>query len=159
MRAVDINPKGNVIRIYLTNREDLSEVWGDDWDDQGCTDTVYSKYVDGYKDIIFNFHTEVFNCEDYIDGYNTHACKEDMKNGMFPMITAIPAEKIKDRYGLGFKDIMAMKDATKIYFGDELEPDEVPLKEKEINYIKENSRAMFPGVFFFILKEEYIYNE
>ena len=79
MRAVDINPKGNVIRVYLTNREDLSEVWGDDWDDQGCTDTVYSKYVDGYKDIIFNFHTEVFNCEDYIDGYNARACKEDMK--------------------------------------------------------------------------------
>ena len=125
MRAVDINPKGNVIRIYLTNREDLSEVWGDDWDDQGCTDTVYSKYVDGYKDIIFNFHTEVFNCEDYINGYNTRACKEDMKNGMFPMIAAIPSEKIKDRYGLEFKDVMAMKDAIKIYFGDELEPDEI----------------------------------
>ena len=63
--------------------------------------------------------------KDYIDGYNTRACKEDMKNGMFPMIAAIPAEKIKDRCCLEFQDVMAMKDAIKIYFGDELEPDEV----------------------------------
>lgn len=125
MKAIDIKAKGNVVRVYLTDREDLTEVGGDDWNDIGATDLVYDRFVDGYKDFIFDFHYLVFNCEEYIDGYNSRGCKDDMKAGLFPMVVAVPEEAVKDKFCLEFKDVMAMKNAIKIYFGDEIEPDSV----------------------------------
>lgn len=120
MRAIDFLAKGNVIRVFLSNKEDLSKVHGDDWNDSGQFETVYSDYVDGYKDYLFPFGKTVCTCEGYINAYK--GCKNDMKAQKFPMFV------VTDKYDRWCSDefetmSMGRNNDLKIYFGDEMEPD------------------------------------
>ena len=120
MRAIDFLARGNVIRVFLSDKEDLSKVHGDDWNDSGQFETVYSDYVDGYKDYLFPFGKTVCTCEGYINAYKS--CKNDMKAQKFPMFV------VTDKYDRWCSDefetmSMGRDNDLKIYFGDEMEPD------------------------------------
>lgn len=131
MRAIDFIPKGNVIRVLLTNREDLSDVHGDDWDDRGQFDNVYCHYVDGYKDFVFDFSKLVVTCQSYIEACN--GCKDDMKECFFPMFLVI--DETREYFDTSFANLMGRKNGFKVYFGDEFEPDEVsPFVEGEYKW-------------------------
>lgn len=108
MKAIDCYSLGNVLRIFLSSSDDLSDVHGDDWDDMESTDPVYIDYVDGYIDFFYGFDKRVFTYEDYL----SHKTKDEMKMGLFPM--AIIAN-YDDLYCF---DFMESKNIDRIYFGD-----------------------------------------
>lgn len=111
MRAIDCYSLGNVLRIFLSASEDLSNVHGDDWDDIGANDPVYLEYVDGYIDFFYGFDKRVKTCDDYLFD-SRFRTKEQMKMGLFPMAIIVNYD---DLYCC---DFMESKNADRIYFGD-----------------------------------------
>ena len=124
MKIIDFKKKGNVVRFYL-GADDLTEWWGDDWDDtpyEYNAGTVYEKFVSGYRDAVFPFDDLVIEpCEGTI---NSEWCKDDMKGRKVPCIIVVP-KAIADTswYGQDFKYWVGHDGIKKFYFGDQMEPE------------------------------------
>ena len=117
MRAIDCYNLGNVLRIFLSASEDLSDVHGEDWNDIGTNDPVYLEYVDGYIDFSYGFDKRVKTCDDYLSD-SRFRTKEQMKMGLFPMAIIIDYNDILKTIYCDFERFMASKNVDKIYFGD-----------------------------------------
>ena len=122
MKIIDFAKKGNVVRFFLGN-DDLSEWWGDDWDDApyDCNaGEVYDEYKAGYRDIAFSFGDIVLEpCNGVM---NCHYSKEDMIKRRVPCIIVVP-EEIEDEswYGEDFAYWASVDGVKRYYFGDRME--------------------------------------
>lgn len=124
MKIIDFKKKGNVVRFFL-GADDLTEWWGDDWDDTpyeynaGC---VSEEYVSGYRDVVFPFDDLVIEPRE--GTINSEWSKEDMQERKVPCIIVVP-KKIADTdwYGQDFKHWVGHDGVRKYYFGDKMEPE------------------------------------
>ena len=122
MQIIDFKRKGNVVRFFLGKN---GEQWGDDWNDcpyEYNAGQVYDEYVEGTKDLKFDFDNMVF---EPCDGeYNSRWCKDDMKNRKVPCIIVVPEAIYGDSWSDKFSDWVGADRVKKYYFGDELgDPD------------------------------------
>lgn len=79
-KIIDIDNKGNVVRVYLGN-DDCFDYYGDDWNDvpyEHNADTVYSKFIKEEIDIYFPFDYNVYPASEKF--LNSPYSKEDLKN-------------------------------------------------------------------------------
>lgn len=96
MKVIDFEKKGNVVRFYL-GADDLTDWWGDDWDDApyDCNaGNVYERYVQGSVDIAFPFDAAVLEPCD--GSANTHWTKRDMRSQKVPCLLVIHPEIAKE---------------------------------------------------------------
>lgn len=80
MKIIDIDNKGNVVRVYLGD-DDCFDYYGDDWDDapyEHNASTVYSKFIKEEIDIYFPFDYNVYPASEKF--LNSPYSKEDLKN-------------------------------------------------------------------------------
>lgn len=128
MKIIDFAKKGNVVRFYL-GKDDLSEWYGDDWDDapyEHNSGTVYDEFVSGILDVGFPFDWFVIEPED--DWYyksNSPYCKDDFVRRDAPCIVVVPTEEMTDQERQYIYDDddyhtwIGSDRAFKIYFGDD----------------------------------------
>lgn len=93
MKIIDIERKGNVLRLYLGD-DDLNNWYGDDWDDvpyEHNADPVYDKFVKNTIDIAFPFDYSIHEPKDdwHYNG-NSPFCKDDFKTKVFMIIDKDP---------------------------------------------------------------------
>lgn len=80
--------------------------------------TVYSKYISGYKDVVFGFDYDV--AEPSGRACNRYWSKDDMKDRKVPCIIA---RLSNDDYCDDFEYISQDDKAVRYYFGDKMEPE------------------------------------
>lgn len=124
MKIIDFKKKGNVVRFYL-GADDLTDWWGDDWNDtpyEYNAGTVYDEFVKGYRDVVFPFDDLVIEpCEGTI---NSEWCKDDMKDRKAPCVIVVPKAIADDSwYEQDFKRWVGHAGVRKFYFGDKMEPE------------------------------------
>ena len=125
MKIIDCAKKGNVVRFFL-GKDDLTEWWGDDWNDcpYDCNaGEVYDKFISGHRDISFPFDDLVLEPCD--GAYNCEYCKDDMIARKIPCIIVVPKKLVEsDGYwDDNFKDYIGRYGITKFYFGDQMDND------------------------------------
>lgn len=127
MKIIDFERKGNVVRFYF-GADDLTEWWGDDWDDvpyEHNAGRVYDEYVSGHKDVSFPFDSLVLEpCDGYL---NSDYSKEDMVKRLVPCIVVVPKEIYKNScniYNDSFGYWVGANGIKKFYFGDEIKEED-----------------------------------
>ena len=122
MNIIDFHSKGHVIRFYLGEN---GKQWGDDWNDvpyEHNAGSVYSQFVQGYKDIVVPFDDQVYFPDSGV--MNSQYSKEDMINRIIPCVVVVPREVFigYDGWEDEFKFWNNYNNAKiqKFYFGDEL---------------------------------------
>lgn len=123
MKIIDFEKNGNVVRFYF-GEDDLSEWYGDDWDDApyDCNaGTVYDEFVSGYFDVAWDAGWLVL---EPCDGtHNSLYCKDDMREQKVPCI--VVAKPDENDYFVDFARYVADLNAYKIYFGEAVEKENV----------------------------------
>ena len=125
MKIIDFEKKGNVVRFWL-GADDLSEWWGDDWDDRpyDCNaGLVYERFVSGHRDIAFPFDDLVLEpCQGVL---NCEYCKEDMVKRKVPCIIVVP-ESVWEGSWLenDFHRWLGADGVKRYYFGDQMEAED-----------------------------------
>lgn len=121
MKIIDFDRKGNVIRFYLgENKGEWGEddYWGDDWDDRGCDDRVYEKFIKGWIDVCYPYDYDVL--DPFSDwATNTPFSKDDLKHGKTACVIAVKTEE--DEWNVNFTEYVGDKRADKFYFNDPVE--------------------------------------
>jgi hypothetical protein len=119
MKIIDMERKGNVVRFYL-GEDTLKDWWGDDWNDypyDANAERVYSEFIAGYVDKIFDFDTQLFepiSSSVYPASYS----KNNLKERLLPCLIAIPPS---NRYVSTFIEALAYEGKKQVfYFGDSM---------------------------------------
>ena len=123
MQIIDFEKKGNVVRFLLGDAS--KEYWGDDWNDipyEHNAGGVYEEYVQGHRDIAFDFDNLVLEPQDG-EYDNSPYSKEDMKNRIVPCIIVVPKKLYENTYKDAFRDWVGADGIKKFYFGDEMKPE------------------------------------
>lgn len=120
MKVIDIDVKGNLIKLYL-GADDCEDYWGDDWNDtpyEHNAGPVYNKYVLSTAYVTVSWDYDVLTPgDDWHYNGNSPFCKKDFKEGKAPCIVIAPAENW-DTYSIAALDTIN----SKIYFNQEMEP-------------------------------------
>lgn len=128
MKVIDIERKGNVLRIYFGN-DTLKDWYGDDWNDRPYEDNaglVYDVYIQAYMDAYIPFDWDIVEACNYLKDDETYSfkkeyCKDDFKDGKIPFLYLVPTN---DYYGTTFLTQQALQKSNKtrpICFTDTLE--------------------------------------
>ena len=148
MKIIDVEVKGNAIRVYLGD-DACDDYWGDDWNDtpyEHNAGRVYDKYVKSYFDILVPFDMGATTA---CDGYaNSPYSKEDFKKGFIPCAYIVTKDRMNDNYGF-CSAIDILRDNTGT----------IPLKFEEVataNYIEKLRKEglVIQGPFFEECKKE-----
>ena len=120
MKIIDFDKKGNVVRFFL-GRDDLTEWYGDDWNDtpyEHNAGLVYDNYISGYVDIAFDYECLVLEPrDDWHNQGNSRWCKKDMIKRRVPCIIIVPpSEKTFDD---DFSSYVGNANVIRCYFGDD----------------------------------------
>lgn len=124
MKIIDFCKKGNVVRFFL-GADDLTEWWGDDWNDRPYeynAEEVYEEYVSGHLDMCFPFDDLVLEPCD--GAYNSEYSKDDMRARRVPCLIVVPAELTKTSWRTDFAYWAAADGVKKFYFGDRMEAED-----------------------------------
>lgn len=125
MKIIDFAKKGNVVRFFL-GRDDLTEWWGDDWNDcpYDCNaGLVYDEFISGHRDMTFPFDDMVL--EPCNGTFNCNYCKDDMTLRKVPCIIVVPKEIANESwYGNDFAYWVGVDGVKKFYFGDKMEAED-----------------------------------
>jgi len=123
MKIIDFKRKGNVVRFFL-GKDDLTEWWGDDWDDapyEHNAGEVYDEYVSGYQDVVFPFDMMVSEPSD--GTINSWVSKEDMIKRKTPCIIVVPKAVAEESWWDDtFARWVGADGVIKFYFGDPMAP-------------------------------------
>ena len=115
MKIIDFDIKGNVIKFYLGQDNDMN-YHGDDWDDvpyEHNAGEVYSEFVEGYAYVYLEYELNIVTADQWYD--NSPYCKNDFKRKRLPCVCVVDeAEKLLHKF----------------YFEDQLEPGEYILRQK-----------------------------
>lgn len=122
LKIIDFHKKGNVVRFYL-GEEDLTDYWGDDWNDRpyDCNaGTIYDQYVSGHVDIAFPFDYMVLEpCDTFADYCN--CSKEDMMNRNTPCIIVVPPKMLGNSWDDdNYSHWVGSDKVIRFYFEDKL---------------------------------------
>lgn len=132
MKIIDFERKGNVVRFYL-GADDLTEYYGDDWDDYpyDCNaGRVYDEYVKEHIDIAFPFDWLVLEPSNSYGDHN-NLCKEDLVARVAPCIIVIPPRVYGESFWWDdFFHWVGADGILKYYYGDHFELDETTKMEK-----------------------------
>ena len=116
MKIIDFEKHGNVVRFFL-GEDDLSEWYGDDWDDvpyEYNAEEVYSEFVSGWFDVAWDAEWSVLEPRDGTN--NSRYCKDDMRKQKVPcIILAVPDED--DWCPNDFDRHVGSVHTMKVYFG------------------------------------------
>lgn len=123
MKIIDFRKKGNVVRFFL-GTDDLTEWYGDDWDDApyDCNaGEVYDRFISGHRDVVFPFDSMVLEpCDGDI---NCGWRKEDMVKRHVPCIIVVPPEIGNESlWEDDFAHWVGADGVQRFYFGDKMEP-------------------------------------
>lgn len=113
-KIIDIEHKGNVVRLYM-GKDGLEDWGGDDWEDipyEHNAGTVYPDYYDYVIDLMVDFEYDVY--EPASDTQNSSYCKDDFKERKAPAIVIS-----KDHYS--YATALADDYSLKIYYGDTID--------------------------------------
>lgn len=118
MKIIDFEKNGNVV-LFFVGKDDLSEWYGDDWNDapyEHNAETVYDEFVSAYFDVAWDGDWLVM---EPCDGTrNSYYCKDDMREQKVPcIVVSMPDE---NDYA-DFARYVADLNAYKIYFGEAVE--------------------------------------
>lgn len=123
MKIIDIETRGNLVRLYL-GEDDLDTWWGDDWDDtpyEHNAGRVYDKFVIATKEVAIPWNYVVLEPEDdwHNDG-NSEYCKEDMRDRKVPALIVLGFDHEADRdfYENDFGNVLANDSTIRVYLGD-----------------------------------------
>ena len=123
MKIIDFEKNGNVVRFFV-GKDNLSEWYGDDWDDapyEHNAGTVYDEFVSAYFDVAWDGDWLVL--EPCNGTCNSRYCKDDMRGQRVPcIVVAMPGEI---SYFDDFAMYVADLNAYKIYFGEAVEKESV----------------------------------
>lgn len=135
-KVIDEDKK--IVRFYLGNAENAKNSWGDDWNDYGDKDNVYSKYVDAIKDVQCPKGYNIVEIQDVFESVT----KADLKQGLVPCVVFLPEEA--DTWRGEF--ILGNRTAKRFYFGDEMQGDEFfPEYKEEDDYWERDKNAFRRG--------------
>lgn len=135
-RIIDVSIRGNVIRLYLSNLQDISQADGDDWDDAPYGDNagpVYAQYYQAIADIALQLNYSISEPAD--SSTTLYISRDDFKTQIAPLVV------ITSTQWYGFSDYIlhvGEKNAIKIYFGD-FYKDIQNIKDCNVIYFKEFS--------------------
>lgn len=128
LKIIDFEKKGNAVRFFL-GQDEMTEWWGDDWDDSPYelnAGQVYDRYVSAICDIYFPFDDIVLEpANDWHKSGDSRWSKEDMIERRVPCIIVVPKESIPDNTWIDDDDFgywNAYKDAIRFYMGDPMTP-------------------------------------
>lgn len=117
-----------VVKFYL-GKNSLEDWYGDDWNDNGCIDEVYDKFVEDEKEVYFSnkngeypiFPLGLYELEEHIN-------KDMMKDKLIPLLV-ICYNVNKDDPPSYWSVLHYYKDKTVIFMGDKWEEVEKRIKE------------------------------
>lgn len=120
-----------VVKFYL-GREDLEDWYGDDWNDNGCPDEVYDKFVEDEKEINFSnkkgeypiFPFDLYELEEHIN-------KDMMKDKLIPLLVICFNVKEEDPPSY-WSGLHYYKDKMVIFMGDKWEEIEKQIKDIKV---------------------------
>ena len=114
MKLIDYELFGNVVRFYV-GAEDLTDWYGDDWDDRPFEDnagSVYDEYVTGYIDVAWNGDFVVS------EPAGLYFSKDDMKARKIPMVAVAPILPDTYRWEYDYKTVVSSPNVARFYMGD-----------------------------------------
>ena len=127
MKVIDIERKGNVLRIYF-GKDDLKSWYGDDWNDYPYEDNagpVYEEFVQAYIDAYIPFDWDIVEACNYLQDedyyFKKEHCKNDFKDGIIPFLYLVPTNKYYDVTFLTQKELQKSNKVQHICFTDTLE--------------------------------------
>ena len=114
MKLIDYELFGNVVRFYV-GAEDLTDWYGDDWDDRPFEDnagSVYDEYVTGYIDVAWNGDFVVS------EPAGLYFSKDDMKARKIPMVAVALILPDTYRWEYDYKTVVSSPNVARFYMGD-----------------------------------------
>ena len=118
MKIIDFARKGNVVRFYL-GEDDLTDWYGDDWDDypyECNAGPVYGRFVSDIRDIALPFEWLVLEpCQTY---YHSEFSKNEMKARKLPCLLFIPP--YMDTWSEDYHHYLGSEGVIKVYLGDDI---------------------------------------
>lgn len=118
LRILDVELKGNLVRLYL-GAATLADWWGDDWDDapyEHNAGVVGPEYVSHVLDVAYPFDAHVV--EPCSGTLNSPWSKADMQQRRVAMFAVVPPKEAE--WGLDYWDAATANAATtRIYMGDQ----------------------------------------
>lgn len=114
MKLIDYELFGNVVRFYI-GENDLTDWYGDDWDDRPFEDnagSVYDEYVAGYIDVAWGGNFMV------TEPVGLYFSKDDMKARKLPMVAVTPVLPDTYRWEYDYKTVVSSPDVVRFYMGD-----------------------------------------
>lgn len=127
-KVIDFECKGNVVRFYL-GQTDLDMWYGDDWDDvpyEHNAERVYPEYVSATIDVAYPIDCILSEpCDGHI---NSSWSKDDMRERRvcaFVVLDVDDDDSDRWRYEDSFEACVAHGAATRVFFGDVVDPDDV----------------------------------
>lgn len=114
MKLIDYELFGNVVRFYV-GIEDLTDWYGDDWNDKPFEEnagSVYDEYVTGYIDVAWNGDFVVS------EPAGLYFSKDDMKSRKIPMVAVAPILSDTYRWEYDYKTVISSPDVARFYMGD-----------------------------------------
>lgn len=137
MKIIDFERKGNVVRFYL-GEDNLSEYWGDDWDDKPYeynAGPVYSEFLTK-TNLAFDvyFHIRDLIAEPAMNTSYDHAySKEDMQKEIVPCIVIGLYKDFPNNYYFdSFTNLLGNKKTIKIYFNDDIDKVHTILRDNNV---------------------------
>ncbi len=127
MKVIDIERKGNVLRIYF-GKDDLKFWYGDDWNDYPYEDNagiVYKEFIIAYIDAYIPFNWDIVEACNYLGNedyyFKKEYCKNDFRDGIIPFLYLVPTNEL---YGVTFLTQQRLQKSNKtqhICFTDTLD--------------------------------------
>ena len=123
MKVIDIETKGNVIKLYL-GKNNLKDYYGDDWNDRPYEHNagpVYNQFVSQTAEVYVPFDN--FVCkpgEDWTYRGNSPYCKEDFRDKGVPAVIIVPAKECEYAWDVCYSQYVLMDTTVKICYNDDI---------------------------------------
>ena len=130
MKVIDVDTKGNVVRLYL-GADDCFDYYGDDWDNAPAelnAETVYNMYVEDVVEFAFPF--DKILCLYCDDCDNSPYCKNDFKKRVAPYLIVVDIDE--DEFYITYQKYAGAQsdNVLKIYYEDNIDE----LKKKILDF-------------------------
>ena len=127
-----VEEDGEIIVKFYLGKNTLKDWYGDDWNDNGCIDEVYDRFVEDTKEISFSnkkgeypiFPFDLYELEEHIN-------KDMMKDKLIPLLV-ICYNVNKDNPPSYWSGLHYYKDKMVIFMGDRWEEIEKQIKDIKV---------------------------
>lgn len=130
----------NRIKFYFSDRDNITDVNGDDWNDKPYNlnaGLVYEEFIDKVYTLPINPQAIILEPCDVV-GNNVDISKKDLLNGTIPCLLVIPPKVFGRSQIKEFDFWLNSTDSVKIYLGDTLRTIQNKLKDVNSNVFTDN---------------------